>query len=182
MSLSEKILLCLLIPTKVFMTRTDALKCFHEPFGDAFYYGPERLSSRYENDTKAREDCGFSQSTYQTILESFDRETSSEVRSTPSSTAPLVTAPGSPLPCLLSDHRVSEALVSPTGCSNCIDLAFCFLHTTLAMVIPATAPMHRPGISFCPSSIWTALVLFLQFMNLPLSVAIVLSSKNDSGA
>ncbi|KAI4143029.1 MAG: hypothetical protein L6R39_004736 [Caloplaca ligustica] len=118
---------------RVFMTRTDALKCFHEPFGDAFYYGPERLSSRYENDTKAREDCGFSQSTYQTILESFDRETSSEVRSTPSSTAPLVTAPGSPLPCLLSDHRVSEALVSPTGCSNCIDLAFCFLHTTLAM-------------------------------------------------
>ena len=26
------------------MTRSDILKCHHEPFGDAFYFGPERIS------------------------------------------------------------------------------------------------------------------------------------------
>lgn len=72
---------------KVFMTQRDTLQCIHEPFGDAFYYGPERLSARYENDVKAREDIGFSQSTYQTVLDRFERETS-EVRSTPPSATP----------------------------------------------------------------------------------------------
>lgn len=56
------------------MTQRDTLKCIHEPFGDAFYYGPERLSSRYENDAKAREESGFSLSTYQTILDRFEKE------------------------------------------------------------------------------------------------------------
>uniref|UniRef100_A0A060T8F2 ARAD1D10846p n=1 Tax=Blastobotrys adeninivorans TaxID=409370 RepID=A0A060T8F2_BLAAD len=32
-----------------FMTRTD-LTCAHEPFGEAFYQGPERLSDRYSNE------------------------------------------------------------------------------------------------------------------------------------
>ena len=61
------------------MTRRDSLQCIHEPFGDAFYYGPERLGSRYENDEQARIGSGFSRSTYKTILERLDME-SAEVR------------------------------------------------------------------------------------------------------
>lgn len=51
------------------MTQRDTLKCIHEPFGDAFYFGPERLGSRYEDDEKARVDSGYSQSTYKSIFE-----------------------------------------------------------------------------------------------------------------
>ena len=61
------------------MTRQDTLTCVHEPFGDAFYYGPERLSERYEKDENARIDSGFSDSTYKTIFERIERE-GSEVR------------------------------------------------------------------------------------------------------
>ena len=56
------------------MTRTDVLRCIHEPFGDAFYFGPERLSPRYEEDEKAREESGFAESTYETIVEKIERE------------------------------------------------------------------------------------------------------------
>lgn len=56
------------------MTRTDILNCVHEPFGDAFYYGPERLSSRYEEDSQGREGSGFSNSTYKTIFEKVEKE------------------------------------------------------------------------------------------------------------
>lgn len=56
------------------MTRRDTLKCVHEPFGDAFYFGPERLGTRYENDEKAREESGFSQSTYRSIFENIMEE------------------------------------------------------------------------------------------------------------
>ena len=52
------------------MTQRDTLTSIHEPFGDAFYYGPERLGMRYENDEKGRLESGFSKSTYATI---FDR-------------------------------------------------------------------------------------------------------------
>ena len=65
------------------MTRRDVLTCVHEPFGDAFYYGPERLSERYEENEQDRIDSGFSASTYQTILDRLERE-SAEVRSPPS--------------------------------------------------------------------------------------------------
>lgn len=58
------------------MTQRDTLKAVHEPFGDAFYYGSERLSSRYEDDVTGREDSGFTQSTYRTILDRFEREAS----------------------------------------------------------------------------------------------------------
>lgn len=68
-----------LIAGKVFMTQRDTLKCVHEPFGDAFYYGSERLSSRYEDNLTGREDSGFTHSTYRTILDRFERE-ASEVR------------------------------------------------------------------------------------------------------
>lgn len=59
---------------RVFMTRRDILTCVHEPFGDAFYFGPERLSSRYENDGEAREQSGFGDSTFKTIFERIERE------------------------------------------------------------------------------------------------------------
>ena len=62
------------------MTRRDILSCVHEPFGDAFYFGPERLSSRYENDEEAREQSGFGNSTFKTIFDRIERE-SKEVRS-----------------------------------------------------------------------------------------------------
>ncbi|KAL4956812.1 hypothetical protein BDW69DRAFT_157860 [Aspergillus filifer] len=59
---------------RVFMTQKSTIQCIHEPFGDAFYYGPERLSDRYEADEQGREESGFAQSTYRTILERIDRE------------------------------------------------------------------------------------------------------------
>lgn len=62
------------------MTRRDILTCVHEPFGDAFYFGPERLSSRYENDEEARKGTGFEKSTFKTVLEKIERE-GEEVRS-----------------------------------------------------------------------------------------------------
>lgn len=55
---------------QVFMTRRDTLQTAHEPFGDAYYFGPERLADRYENDPKARAESGYADSTYRTI---FDR-------------------------------------------------------------------------------------------------------------
>jgi len=61
------------------MTRRDTLTCVHEPFGDAFYFGPERLSERYEKHEKDRVDSGFGNSTYKTILDRIERE-GSEVR------------------------------------------------------------------------------------------------------
>ncbi|KAI9842575.1 MAG: helicase [Thelocarpon superellum] len=59
---------------RVFMTCRDTLTCIHEPFGDAFYFGPERLSARYEDDVKARRDSGFSNSTYKTVLDKMEGE------------------------------------------------------------------------------------------------------------
>ena len=56
------------------MTRRDALTSVHEPFGDAFYYGPERLSARYEHDEKARRDSGFAQSTFKTVMDRLESE------------------------------------------------------------------------------------------------------------
>jgi len=61
------------------MTRRDILECVHEPFGDAFYYGPERLSTRYENDEAARQHSGFADSTYKTVTDRLEAE-SKEVR------------------------------------------------------------------------------------------------------
>jgi len=62
------------------MTRHDTLQCVHEPFGDAYYFGPERLAERYENDPKARKESGYEDSTYRTIFDRIARE-NSEVRS-----------------------------------------------------------------------------------------------------
>lgn len=61
------------------MTQRSSVLCHHEPFGDCFYYGPERLSDRFEDDEQGRLDSGFSQSTYLTVLERLERG-ASEVR------------------------------------------------------------------------------------------------------
>lgn len=66
------------------MTRRDALTCVHEPFGDAFYFGPERLSERYEKNEKERVKSGFSDSTYRMILDRMEKD-SAEVRPSPPS-------------------------------------------------------------------------------------------------
>ncbi|CAK7227944.1 hypothetical protein SBRCBS47491_006737 [Sporothrix bragantina] len=56
---------------RVFMTRQDDLSCAHEPFGDAFYFGPEHLGSRFSDETKAREESGFINTTYKDVLDSL---------------------------------------------------------------------------------------------------------------
>jgi hypothetical protein len=55
------------------MTRRDTLNCVHEPFGDAFYFGPERLSPRFEDDVEAREKSGLSNATFQTIFDNIEK-------------------------------------------------------------------------------------------------------------
>ncbi|KAF2396288.1 hypothetical protein EJ06DRAFT_559871 [Trichodelitschia bisporula] len=59
---------------RVFMTCHDTIKCVHEPFGDAYYFGPERLSARYEKDEKTRIESGFSGSTYNAIFEAIEKQ------------------------------------------------------------------------------------------------------------
>jgi hypothetical protein len=61
---------------RVFMTRRDTLQCVHEPFGDAYYFGPERLAERYEGDEQARKESGYSQSTYRTIFDRIAKDNS----------------------------------------------------------------------------------------------------------
>jgi hypothetical protein len=63
-----------MIGAQVFMTRRDALTCVHEPFGDAFYFGTERLSERPEYDEKARQESGFANSSYKTIFARLEKE------------------------------------------------------------------------------------------------------------
>ena len=75
-------LLSILTSVQVFMTRNETLHCVHEPFGDAFYYGPERLSSRFAEDEASRVKSGFSNSTYQTVFDNIDN-LGSEVRLLP---------------------------------------------------------------------------------------------------
>jgi hypothetical protein len=40
----------------------------HEPFGDPYYFGPERLSDRFGDDENARVKTGFSNTTYQDVF------------------------------------------------------------------------------------------------------------------
>lgn len=58
------------------MTRHETLQCVHEPFGDAYYFGPERLAERYESDPKARKESGYENSTYRTIFDRIAKENS----------------------------------------------------------------------------------------------------------
>lgn len=55
---------------QVFMTRRDILNIFHEPFCDAFYYGPEKISpswTRWPADKIAR--TGKGHYTYDLVLQ-----------------------------------------------------------------------------------------------------------------
>uniref|UniRef100_L2GAV1 Uncharacterized protein n=1 Tax=Colletotrichum fructicola (strain Nara gc5) TaxID=1213859 RepID=L2GAV1_COLFN len=54
------------------MARRDKLACVHEPFGDAFYYGPERIGERFENDADGREKSGFAETTYADVLSQIE--------------------------------------------------------------------------------------------------------------
>ena len=69
---------CRAYDDQVWMTRDD-LQCIHEPFGDAFYYGPERMSSRFAEDEETRKASGFSNTTYKTVFDRIERE-GAEVR------------------------------------------------------------------------------------------------------
>jgi hypothetical protein len=64
------------------MTCWDTLSCVHEPFGDAWYFGPERLSPRYASDEhakNARARAGFDDSTYQNVFETMESQHAKEV-------------------------------------------------------------------------------------------------------
>jgi len=82
------------------MTRGDSLKCVHEPFGDAFYFGPERLSERFQNDEAARLKSGFSQTTYKTVMDRLGDD-ASEVRPPRFANGPAI-GPNSPLSIMVS--------------------------------------------------------------------------------
>jgi len=56
------------------MTRPDILNCIHEPFGDAFYFGPERLSDRYADDEKTRVESGFGDVRFRDVVDSLMSE------------------------------------------------------------------------------------------------------------
>lgn len=61
------------------MTRRDALKCVHEPFGDAFYFGPEFMSKRFADDEASREESGSADKTYADIVSEILEEGQKEV-------------------------------------------------------------------------------------------------------
>ncbi|KAI9653977.1 MAG: helicase [Bathelium mastoideum] len=56
------------------MTRRDSLRCIHEPFGDAYYFGPERLAERYMNDENSRIHSGYQNTTYKDVLDRIAQE------------------------------------------------------------------------------------------------------------
>ncbi|KAF2861351.1 hypothetical protein K470DRAFT_281607 [Piedraia hortae CBS 480.64] len=61
---------------RVFMTRHQTLNTLHEPFGEPFYFGPERMSSRFEDDEATRGKGGFSGLTYKMIFEEIEKAAS----------------------------------------------------------------------------------------------------------
>jgi hypothetical protein len=67
----------------VFLTCDDTLKCFHEPFGFPYYYGPERLHDRFEGDEQTRIDSGWSSDTYKAVFDRIEQE-NAEVGFSPS--------------------------------------------------------------------------------------------------
>ncbi|KAF2715416.1 hypothetical protein K504DRAFT_457583 [Pleomassaria siparia CBS 279.74] len=66
---------------RVFMTRRDTLTCFHEPFGDPYYFGPERLAERYMDDAKARKESGYADCTYKAVFDMMAKGGSENKRS-----------------------------------------------------------------------------------------------------
>jgi len=64
------------------MTQRDTMTCAHEPFGDAWYFGPEKLGERYQNDENRGRKTGFRDVTYRAVLDGFEKDTA-QVRCTP---------------------------------------------------------------------------------------------------
>ena len=51
------------------MTRRDIITCFHEPFGDAFYFGPEKISRAWLRwPAQKLENSGRTQYSYDYVL------------------------------------------------------------------------------------------------------------------
>ena len=59
------------------------MTCSHEPFSDAWYFGPERLGERYQNDENKRVGTGFSGLTFRAVLDGLEKDTA-QVRLIPS--------------------------------------------------------------------------------------------------
>ncbi|KAI8943960.1 hypothetical protein F4801DRAFT_585969 [Xylaria longipes] len=57
---------------RIFLTRADDIECVHEPFSDAYHWGPERLTERYENVEQLRAERGYGDYTYRTALSLID--------------------------------------------------------------------------------------------------------------
>ena len=98
------------------MTCRDTLQCVHEPFGDAWYFGPERLADRY-TEKQAKEAIaanGFEDATYKGIFEKMEKD-NTEVRRTPPSQSTFISRPSPCLPARIipqikrweSNHRLS---------------------------------------------------------------------------
>jgi hypothetical protein len=51
------------------LTRVDDIECVHEPFSDAYHWGPEKLTERYENVEQLRAEKGYGEYTYHTALD-----------------------------------------------------------------------------------------------------------------
>ena len=91
------------------------MKCFHEPFGDVFYHGAERLSDRYEGDELTRTESGFGNTTYKAIFDEIEKG-GSEVGLFPSSRLAY------PYPRMYSYVSNSPSFVSQTVVSNTFSL------------------------------------------------------------
>ena len=55
------------------MARRDILECVHEPFGDAFYFGPEFLSDRFRDNHDYRKSTQYCNTTYKDVLDSLEK-------------------------------------------------------------------------------------------------------------
>ncbi|KAI1169685.1 hypothetical protein F4777DRAFT_192864 [Nemania sp. FL0916] len=54
---------------RIFLTRVNDIECVHEPFSDAYHWGPEKLTERYENVEQLRAERGYGDYTYRTALD-----------------------------------------------------------------------------------------------------------------
>lgn len=61
------------------MTRRDTMQSMHEPFGDPFYFGPERMHERFKDDAEHRIQSGYADKTYKSVLDEF-AQAENEVR------------------------------------------------------------------------------------------------------
>lgn len=63
---------------RAFLERKDDIQCFHEPFGEPFYYGPDRMSRRYDE-----EQCrasGHQEVTFDSVMKTIMRACQTENR------------------------------------------------------------------------------------------------------